>query len=383
MLAAQGIPKMAAAVAFDETGGPITFRPEHPVKQPGELKPGEVLVKVEYTDTDLHAYKGDWPIPSKRPLVGGHEGTGPIVAIAGKSSRLSPLASRLSPLASRLSPLAPRLSPLAPRLSPLAPRLSPLASRRGRTNLRLGQNVGLKWMADSCLNCELCRTGYESSCPQLQLHGFTVDGSFQQYAVSFARHVTPIPEGLPLSLASPILCGGLTVYKAIKNCRTKATTAIGLQVVAIDTGDDKKKLCASYGADKFVDFMEHKDPAALIDAVKKVCDGLGPHAAVIAAAGAAAYEQALQYLRPSGTLVAVGLPHDAYIKANVFWTVLRNLHIVGSHVGNRQDAIEALDFAARGKVAPRIEIAPLSKLPEVYDRMDKGLLPGRVVLKNF
>ncbi|GAA5919331.1 hypothetical protein JCM21900_005559 [Sporobolomyces salmonicolor] len=360
MLAAQGIPKMAAAVAFDETGGPITFRPEHPVKQPGELKPGEVLVKVEYTGvchTDLHAYKGDWPIPSKRPLVGGHEGTGPIVAIADGT----------------------------------------------QTNLRLGQNVGLKWMADSCLNCELCRTGYESSCPQLQLHGFTVDGSFQQYAVSFARHVTPIPEGLPLSLASPILCGGLTVYKAIKNCRTKPgdmivisgaggglghlavqyATAIGLQVVAIDTGDDKKKLCASYGADKFVDFMEHKDPAALIDAVKKVCDGLGPHAAVIAAAGAAAYEQALQYLRPSGTLVAVGLPHDAYIKANVFWTVLRNLHIVGSHVGNRQDAIEALDFAARGKVAPRIEIAPLSKLPEVYDRMDKGLLPGRVVLKNF
>ncbi|GAA5902701.1 hypothetical protein JCM5296_001261 [Sporobolomyces johnsonii] len=94
------------------------------------------------------------------------------------------------------------------------------------------------------------------------------------------------------------------------------------------------------------------DPAALIDAVQKVCDGVGPHAAVIAAAGAAAYEQALEYLRPSGTLVAVGLPPDSFIKTNVFWTVLRNIRIVGSYFGNRQDATEALDFAARGDVAP-------------------------------
>ncbi|GAA5863883.1 hypothetical protein JCM1840_005803 [Sporobolomyces johnsonii] len=94
----------------------------------------------------------------------------------------------------------------------------------------------------------------------------------------------------------------------------------------------------------------------------KVCNGVGPHAAVIAAAGAAAYEQALEYLRPSGTLVAVGLPPDSFIKANVFWTVLRNIRIVGSYVGNLQDAVEALDFAARGKVAPRVERAPLPKL---------------------
>jgi propanol-preferring alcohol dehydrogenase len=59
----------------------------------------------------------------------------------------------------------------------------------------------------------------------------------------------------------------------------------------------------------------------------------------------AAYDEALEYLRPHGALVAVGLPPDTYIKANVFWTVLKALRIVGSYVGNRQDAIEALDFA--------------------------------------
>lgn len=54
----------------------------------------------------------------------------------------------------------------------------------------------------------------------------------------------------------------------------------------------------------------------------------------------AAYNEALEYLRPHGTLVAVGLPPDTYIKANVFWTVFKALRIVGSYVGNRQDAIE-------------------------------------------
>ncbi|GAA5919329.1 hypothetical protein JCM1841_004341 [Sporobolomyces salmonicolor] len=354
------VPKTACAIVFEEANGPISFNTNHPVKQASELKPGEVLVKIEYTGvchTDLHAWKGDWPLPSKKPLVGGHEGAGPIVAIGDGT----------------------------------------------QTDLKIGQNVGIKWLADSCLDCENCRMGNEPTCAEAQCHGYTVDGSFQQYAVSYARHVTPIPEGLPLDVASPILCAGVTVWKAIKNSNTKAgdfiviagaggglghlavqyASAIGLRVVAIDTGADKKKLCASYGADKFIDFKEHNDPASLIDAIKKVCDGVGPHAAVIAAAGASAYEQALEYIRPSGTLVAVGLPPDTYIKANVFWTVLRNVRIVGSYVGNRQDAVEALDFAARGKVAPRIEVAPLSKLTEVYERMEKGQLSGRIVLKNF
>lgn len=49
----------------------------------------------------------------------------------------------------------------------------------------------------------------------------------------------------------------------------------------------------------------------------------------------------------------------------------------------RQDAVEALDFAARGKVTPRIEVCSLEQLPEVYERMEKGQVAGRIVLKNF
>lgn len=76
-MANEQIPKTAPAVVFEKINGPIVYKEDHPVTQPQDLKPGEVLVKIECTGvchTDLHAWKGDWPMPPKQPLVGGHEG---------------------------------------------------------------------------------------------------------------------------------------------------------------------------------------------------------------------------------------------------------------------------------------------------------------------
>ncbi|GAA5946511.1 hypothetical protein JCM3775_007556 [Rhodotorula graminis] len=352
------IPKTARAVVFDECNGAIRVDKDHKVAQPSELKAGEALVKVEFTGvchTDLHAWKGDWPIPPKCPLVGGHEGAGRIVAIGEGSD----------------------------------------------TQFKVGSKVGIKWLADSCLNCEACLGGQEATCSNAKLSGYTVDGSFQQYAVSYLKHLTPIPDGVDMEVAAPILCAGVTVWKAIKQSNTRPgdfvvisgaggglghlavqyATAMGLRVVGIDTGDDKRKLLASYGADTFIDFKEHSGKGKLIDEVKRVCGGEGPHAAVITSAGAAAYNEALEYLRPHGTLVAVGLPPNATINADVFFTVFKALRIVGSYVGNRQDAIEALDFAVRGKVKPQLEILDLDDINSVYERMEKGGVAGRIVLK--
>ena len=82
--------------------------------------------------------------------------------------------------------------------------------------VKIGDRVGIKWIATSCLKCDFCRRGYEPNCPQAQCSGFSVDGSFQKYAVSFANHLTPIPDNLSLQDAAPILCAGVTVYKALK-----------------------------------------------------------------------------------------------------------------------------------------------------------------------
>lgn len=89
----------------------------------------------------------------------------------------------------------------------------------------------------------------------------------------------------------------------------------------------------------------------------------------------------MAYIRPKGVVVAVGLPSDgASVKADVFFTVLQAKSLVGSYVGNRLDAIEALRIAANGHVKCTIKVQPFNTLSEVLEQMDEGKLQGRVVL---
>ncbi|KAF8491383.1 GroES-like protein [Russula emetica] len=351
------IPKTQKAALVVSSDAPILVKDDHPVTQPEELAPGECLVKMHCTGvchTDLHARKGDWPLPHKFPLIGGHEGVGEIVTI-GAHTINSPV--------------------------------------------KIGDRVGVKWLADSCLQCEQCRKGLEQSCAKAKLSGYTIDGTFSQYVVSYVAHVTPIPENLDSNEAASFLCAGVTVYRALKYSQTKpgdwivlpgaggglghlavqyAVHAFGLRVVAVDTGAEKKELCLSLGAEKWVDFRETKD---LVRDIKNAAGGEGPHAALVSAASSTAYEQAIDYLRPGGSLLVVGLPAQAQIGASVFWTVVKSINIIGSYVGNRQDAHEALNIASMGKIHCHYALKPLSALSEVYEGMEQGTVAGRVVLK--
>jgi propanol-preferring alcohol dehydrogenase len=216
------IPTEQWAQVIDKTGGPLQYK-KIPVAKPG---PEEVLVNIKYSGvchTDLHAVNGDWPIPTKLPLVGGHEGAGIVVARGDLVTD---------------------------------------------DICKMGAAVGVKWLNDSCLSCTFCQQSDEPLCLTPKLSGYTVDGTFQQYCIASARHVAHIPEGVPLDEISPVLCAGITVYKGLKEsgARPGQTVAIvgaggglgslaqqyakamGLHTIAIDTGDDKKKLCEQMGS---------------------------------------------------------------------------------------------------------------------------------------
>ncbi|KAJ7932134.1 chaperonin 10-like protein [Mycena leptocephala] len=350
------IPKTQTAAVVPSSGAAIEIRHDHPVQTQEELAPGECLIKLACTGvchTDLHAALGDWPLPAKTPLVGGHEGVGEVVAIGNNTSH------------------------------------SPV---------KVGDRVGVKWLADSCLNCEQCRKGREQNCLDAKLSGFTVDGTFQQYVVSYVNHVTPIPEGFDSNAAASILCAGVTVYRAIKYSQTSPGDWIvlpgaggglghlaiqyakvaGLQVIAVDTGADKKKLCLELGADKWIDFQESKN---IVEEIKAMTGGLGAHSALVTAASSSGYKQAIEYLRGGGTLMAVGLPGNASLEASIFFTVFKSISILGSYVGNRQDATEALAIAARGEVKCNYAVKELTDLSSVYEGMTKGYVAGRIVLE--
>lgn len=215
------IPEKQWAQVVGQKGGPPIYK-QIPVPKPG---PDEVLINLKYTGvchTDLHAMKGDWPLPLKLPLVGGHEGAGIIVA----KGELA-------------------------------------------TGVEIGDHAGLKWLNGSCLACEFCKTADEPLCPGATMSGYTVDGTFQQYAVGKAAHVTLLPKDVPFDAVAPVLCAGVTAYKGLKesSARPGQTVAIvgaggglgslalqyakamGLRVVAIDGGEEKHAMCHELGAE--------------------------------------------------------------------------------------------------------------------------------------
>lgn len=83
------------------------------------------------------------------------------------------------------------------------------------------------------------------------------------------------------------------------------------------------------------------------------------------------FQQAVEYARPRGTIIAIGMPANAFLKAPVFATVVKMIEIKGSYVGNRQDGEEAMDFFARGLVKAPFKTAPLEDLPKVFELMGK------------
>ena len=87
-----------------------------------------------------------------------------------------------------------------------------------------------------------------------------------------------------------------------------------------------------------------------------------------------------QYVRPRGTVVAIGLPAGAYLRAPVFETVIGMKTIKGSYVGNRKDTTEAIDFFRRGLINSPFKLIGLSELQKVYDLMHEGKIAGRYVV---
>jgi alcohol dehydrogenase, propanol-preferring len=313
----------------------------------------EVLINIKFSGvchTDLHAKNGDWPLPVKMPLVGGHEGAGVVV---GRGELVN--------------------------------------------DVQLGDHVGVKWLHGSCMSCSFCRQSDESLCPNVMLSGYTVDGSFQQYCVAKANHVARIPKECDLAAVSPVLCAGITTYKGLKEAGLRAgqwvaivgaggglgnlalqyAKAMGIHTIAIDGGAEKGAICKELGATHYVDFTTSPD---VVKEVKEAAEGMGPDAVLVLAVAEKPFQQATEYVRSHGSVVAIGLPAGAYLKAPVFDTVVRMISIKGSYVGNRQDTAEAIEFFRRGLVRAPYKVVGLSQLGEVYELMHANKAVGRYVV---
>jgi propanol-preferring alcohol dehydrogenase len=105
----------------------------------------------------------------------------------------------------------------------------------------------------------------------------------------------------------------------------------------------------------------------------------GAHGALVTAVSLPAFKQALGTLRRGGTCVLNGLPPGEF-PVSIFDLVLNGQTVRGSIVGTRKDLEEALQFAAEGKVKATIEQQPMASINDIFDRLKKGKVNGRIVL---
>ena len=263
--------------------------------------------------------------------------------------------------------------------------------------LKLGDRVGIKWVAEACLSCPRCLTGTEALCTKQKNSGYSCPGTFQEYVLSPAYYVTRIPEGLDSAMAAPLLCGGVTVYSALKKCCAQPGDwvamsgaggglghlglqigkAMGFRMLGLDI-PEKEEFIFECGAEKFVD-VKGNVPKDVLSAT----DNEGVAAVVICNSSNDAYATGLKLLKFNGTLVCVGVPNgipvpiaSTYPAAIIF----KQLHIVGSAVGGRQDANEVLALANRGLVKTHFSLHSKEELGKLFEEMEAGRVKGRYVL---
>jgi alcohol dehydrogenase, propanol-preferring len=308
----------------------------------------EVLVRVEacgVCHSDLHLAEGDWSQLKrlvKQPLIPGHEVVGRVVE---KGSAV--------------------------------------------THLNVGDRVGVAWVHWTCGDCEFCREGNENLCLSQTITGASVDGGYAEFLKAKASHALKVPESLSSQEAAPLFCAGITVYRAIKKARlqpgeraavfgigglghlaVQVAKTFGAHVTAVDVSEEKLELARSLGVDETLN--------ALTDDVSKHFRKRGGvHAAVVTSAAKAAYDQAFYSIRSGGALVVVGMPSEDLSFPAI---MMREIRIMSSATGTRQDMQEVLELAQAGKIRCRVETRSLEEINDIFDEMRQGRITGRAVL---
>jgi propanol-preferring alcohol dehydrogenase len=155
------------AMVLEQLREPLVLRER---RQP-DPRPGEVRIAIEacaVCRTDLHVVDGELPDPTL-PIVPGHQIAGTVDAIGA-----------------------------------------------GVTGLRVGDRVGVPWLASACGSCAYCTTGRENLCLSATFTGFRRDGGFADACVADARFVLALPAAYSAIEAAPLLCGALIGYRAFR-----------------------------------------------------------------------------------------------------------------------------------------------------------------------
>jgi uncharacterized zinc-type alcohol dehydrogenase-like protein len=267
----------------------------------------------------------------------------------------------------------------------------------------VGELAGVGCMVDSCRECAPCRHDTEQFCEKgaaFTYNSTEMDrrtptfGGYSTRVVVDQRFVLRIPAGLDPAAAAPLLCAGITTWSPLRQWNCKAGDRVG--VVGLGgLGHMAVKLAASMGAEVTVLSSSRAKEAdarrlgakgfestAEKGVFKRLAGGFDLLIDTISAPHD--YNKYLSTLRPRGAMVLLGVPPEPTPVA-AFSLISGNKRLAGSLIGGIAETQELLDYCGAHGIVADVEVIPIQKINEAWDRMMKGDVRYRFVIdtKSF
>ena len=315
------------------------------------LAADDVQIEILYCGichSDLHTINGDWG-NKNYPLVPGHEIVGRVEAVGSNVK-----------------------------------------------SYKLGDKVGVGCFVNSCQTCSACQSHLEQYCEKgaTFTYGSTdfqeklTHGGYSAKIVVTEKYVLRIPENLALDAAAPLLCAGITTYSPLKNwgagpktkvaiaglgglghMGVKLAQAMGCEVTVLSTSESKINDALKLGAHDVIVTKNADQLAKNKNRFDLILNTISaPHS----------YDAYLGLLKLDGTMVLLGLPPGQNISAGSLITKRRSL--AGSLIGGIKETQEMLDFCGKHGITSDIELIPIQKVNDAYQRMVKNDVKYRFVI---
>ncbi len=262
--------------------------------------------------------------------------------------------------------------------------------------LAVGQRV-VPYLFVTCGRCRYCRTGRDAQCVHSGgIIGVTRPGGFAEYFVAPAANLLVVPDNVPFELAGLTSCAVVTAVHAYRRARLslgdtamvigaggiglimiQILEAAGLRVIAASRSPESLRLAAESHAQLTVPLTAEE----ALGSVRDFTDGAGVECSFDMVGTGATMKFAADCAARGGQIVVIGeeAEHPA---VDTIAIAQRELEIVGSRNGSRQDAVDALAMMSAGIIRPRIDRRfPLSEFPEAIRYLRSGQPHGRVIIE--
>jgi uncharacterized zinc-type alcohol dehydrogenase-like protein len=317
------------------------------------LREHDVVIDIQYCGichSDIHQAREEWG-EAAFPMVPGHEIAGAVKAIGSKVKRF-----------------------------------------------KVGDRAGVGCFVDSCRACPECQRGLEQYCSVLTswtYNGREQDqvtptyGGYSERIVVDENYVLRMPENLAPDASAPLLCAGITLYSPLKHwgagpgkrvaivglgglghMGVKLAHALGAEVTVLSQSSRKAQDAKRLGADHF---YAASDPETF--------PKLERHFDLIINTVSAGinWNDYLKLLKVDGAVIVVGIPEkeNAVAASSI---VMGRRTLAGSAIGGVEETQEMLDFCGQHNIVSDIEVIPIQKVNEAYERVLKSDVRYRFVI---